>query len=300
MEDQTYVDVLTGSQVARTGGMFARIGAAAGATHAECVFFPGCSIVNFAPELLDGVYRLLREHGVADGISFLCCGKLLAFEPEAETVIPAFRRQFACALAERGVRRIVTACPNCTAELRTLIEREGVADVEVVVLPQLLAELGVSVGEEDAARFLAESGVACAGRAPRLAVHDSCPDRKTGEFARGVRALLPEGLLVEMEHNHASSRCCGSLAKAAGKDELATRQAVERGEEGRAAGADALVTVCMSCASQLSFFQESLPVFHYLEILLRRRIDWKNLPPYLSVRFLFEPHEGRRAFEGLT
>ena len=61
--------------------------------------------------------------------------------------------------------------------------------------------------------------------------HDSCPDKKTGEFADGLRALMPEELLVEGEKVRKRSVCCGSLARAAGKTELADSQAREHGHD---------------------------------------------------------------------
>lgn len=297
-------DALTGSAVARDGYAYALLDGA-DHTHAHApvrsLFFPGCSVVNFAPSLMDRAYATLAEAGEADGISLLCCGKLLAFEPEADTVCPAFEADLCDALAATGTERIIAACPNCAAELRRVVAKdERAAAVEIAALPEVLASCGAAIDGAAAKAFSERNGIPFAGAAPKLAVHDSCPDREAGMFARGTRSLLPAELVVEMEHNRASSRCCGSLAKAAGKTEAAARQAEQRGAEGASAGADAIVTACMSCASQLSSFQTELPVIHYLELLYGERIDWAALPPYLQVRFLFETHSGRRDFCGLT
>lgn len=297
-------DALTGSAVARDGYAYALLDEA-DRTHAHAsvrsLFFPGCSVVNFAPSLMDKAYATLAGAGEADGISLLCCGKLLAFEPEADTICPAFEANLCDALAAIGVKRIIAACPNCAAELRRVMAKdERTATIEVAALPEVLASCGAAIDGAAAEAFFERNGIPFAGASPKLAVHDSCPDRKDGLFAHGTRALLPADLVVEMEHNRASSRCCGSLAKAAGKVEAATRQAERRGAEGASAGADAIVTACMSCASQLSSFQTELPVIHYLELLYDERIDWATLPPYLQVRFLFETHAGKRDFCGLA
>ena len=138
---------------------------------------------------------------------------------------------------------------------------------------------------------------------PHFAPHDSCPDRDTGEFADGVRALLPEETIREAEHNRRRSFCCGSLLRAAGKPERASEQSRKHGEEAVAAKADAIVTACMSCTFLLSKEQHDVPVFHYLELLYDWRIDWESTPPYMTLRFLFdEPapsEESRRTFVGL-
>ena len=281
--DRTIVhDALTGSAIAFDEHAWALLDGA-DQTHAHTaarsLFFPGCSVINFAPSLMGAVYAMLERAGEADGISLLCCGKLLAFEPDAENVCPAFEADLLASLRNAGVKRVITACPNCTAELRRVLAKsEEDLGIEVDVLPEVLGSCGIGVGEEAVRSFFDENGMAYAGAAPKLTVQDSCPDRKTGEFARGTRSLLPAGSVVEM----------------------ATRQSQRRGEEGVAAGADAIVTACMSCASQLSNFQDALPVIHYLELLCNERIDWASLPPYLQVRFLFETHSGRRDYRGLA
>ena len=299
-----YEDALTGSAIALDGYAYDLLDGAEHThvhTPAHSVFFPGCSVINFAQPLMKSVYEMLTELREVDGISLLCCGKLLAFEPDADVLCPAFCSELVRSVCENGVDRIVTACPNCTAELRrTLGDDPASADVEVVVLPEVLASRGVALSADRVQAFFERNGIPYAGDAPKLAVHDSCPDRARGEFARGVRSLVPEGMLVEMEHNRASSLCCGSLAKAAGKSDAAVRQSERRGQEGAAAGADALVTACMSCASQLSNFQSTLPVVHYLELLCDERIDWAALPPYLQMRFLFEARSGKRDYDGLS
>lgn len=303
--DRTIVhDALTGSAIAFDEHACALLDGA-DQTHAHTaarsLFFPGCSVINFAPSLMGAVYAMLERAGEADGISLLCCGKLLAFEPDAENVCPAFEADLLASLRNAGVKRVITACPNCTAELRRVLAKsEEDLGIEVAVLPEVLGSCGIGIGEEAVRSFFDENGMAYAGAAPKLTVQDSCPDRKTGEFARGTRSLLPAGSVVEMEHSRTASMCCGSLAKAAGKNDAATRQSQRRGEEGVAAGADAIVTACMSCASQLSNFQDALPVIHYLELLCNERIDWASLPPYLQVRFLFETHSGRRDYRGLA
>ena len=43
------------------------------------LFFPGCSFINYALPLVQSVYDLLVEAGECDGISLLCCGKILEY-----------------------------------------------------------------------------------------------------------------------------------------------------------------------------------------------------------------------------
>ena len=51
-----------------------------GAVSCKSIFFPGCSFINYALPLVKSVYDLLHDAGRVDGISLLCCGKILEWE----------------------------------------------------------------------------------------------------------------------------------------------------------------------------------------------------------------------------
>ena len=313
MSGYVYDDALSGSRVTCEYPQLSAfvepgegIGCAAGA--AESVFFPGCSFINYSLPLVQAVYDLLKGAQRVDGISLVCCGKILQYEPDGKEVRAAYEVQLRDHLLKAGVGRIITACPNCVKALRALLaEDERTAQIQVVPLPLELANMGYRI-DADVARSMVAAEVsdseAAKGGTPHFAPHDSCPDRQTGEFADGVRALLPEGTIREAEHNRRHSFCCGSLLRAAGKPEKGAEQSRKHGEEAVAAKADAIVTACMSCTFLLSREQHDVPVFHYLELLYNWRIDWPNTPPYMTLRFLFgEPEpseESRRTFVGLS
>ena len=300
MEDYVFDDVLAGSTVACAfPGLGTRVAAADGPLRARTLFFPGCSLINYALPLVKAVYDLLAGAGRVEGISLLCCGKILSFEPDGKAVRAAFEDQLCEHVAAAGVERIVAACPNCVAALRgALAEDERTAGVEVVPLPLELDALGYRVDARVAERLLAEeleAGAdfyeACAeGAHPplRFSVHDSCPDRATGEFAAGLRALMPAELTVEPAHARRSSQCCGSLVRAAGHADKALAQSQARGAEAVEAGGSAIVAACVSCSFLLSVSQWRVPVFHYLELLFDWRIDWRAADAYMKLRFLFD------------
>lgn len=313
MSGYVYDDALSGSRVTCGYPQLAAwvepgegIGGAAGA--AKSLFFPGCSFINYSLPLVQAVHDLLMGADRVDGVSLVCCGKILQYEPDGKAVRAAYEAQLREHLLKAGVERIVTACPNCVKALRALLaEDEHTARISVVPLPVELADMGYRIDAEVARAMVAAEAPdseAAQGGTPHFAPHDSCPDRDTGEFADGTRALLPEGTIREAEHNRRRSFCCGSLLRAAGKPEKAAEQSRKHGQEAVAAQADAIVTACMSCTFLLSKEQHDVPVFHYLELLYNWRIDWPNTPPYMTLRFLFdEPEpseESRRTFVGLA
>lgn len=309
MESYAFIDALTGDEVTLdylTGDASLRRGVGDAAPCAS-IFFPGCSLINYAAPLVGAVNDLLSQSAAVDGISLLCCGRILSYEPNGEALRSHFEQQLCDRLAESGIERIVAACPNCLTALRDLLARdERVAHIEVAALPLVLAELGYRIdGDTASALVLGEGGQDARGPLV-LCAKDSCPDRDLGEFARGMRELMPEGMCVDPAHNRERSLCCGSLLNAAGKFEAGLKVAHRCGAEALEKGADALVAPCISCTMQLNFAQVGLPALHYLELLFNWRIDWARVGGVMKLRFLFDETLGAtevassgRAFAGL-
>ncbi len=279
------------------------------AQSSESLFFPGCSFINYAIPLVQSVYELLLGAGRVDGLSLVCCGKILRYESDDLALHAAFTKSLREHIASHKVKRLVVACPNCVKELRALLALDPLIEkVEVVPLPLELADMGYRIDIEVARKMVAAEVPdfeAAQKRLPYFAPHDSCPDRDTGEFADGLRALLPIETIREAKHNRRRSFCCGSLLRAAGYPDKAAQQSRRHGEEAEEAQADAIATACMSCTFLLSREQSAVPVFHYLELLYNWRINWQLVPPYMTLRFLFDdpasPAEGasRRSFMGI-
>lgn len=309
METYVFEDVFAGTQVECEFPGLATVVREAEEEHTveKSVFFPGCSFLNYGMPLVQAVYNTLREAGEVDGISLLCCGKILSYEPNGDVVRATFENQLIDRLAEVGCERLICACPNCVKALRDAFARdERMAGVKIDVLPEVLYRLGYTVNPEVAqaifARRIAEdkwySGEISDNEAfyreienapaVKLAVHDSCPDRGYGEFADGTRKVVPAELWVDPEHCRKKSVCCGSLPRAAGKVKQADKCALLNGEEAIEAGANAIVTPCVSCVFQLTMAQKKVPVFHYLELLYNWPIDWRNADQYMKLRFLFD------------
>ncbi|MDO5117834.1 MAG: (Fe-S)-binding protein [Eggerthellaceae bacterium] len=272
----------------------------------ETLFFPGCSFINYGMPLVDAVYATLKDAGVVEGISLLCCGKILKYEPNGTEIRANYEKQLCERLAALGVKTIVTACPNCVKALRDAVARDAAeADIEIIPLPAVLADLGYRIDSDGALALLSavvEAGKdyfepGLADQVPMFCIHDSCPDRKTGEFAAGVRTLLADEAYNECEHNRKTSFCCGSLVRATGNYEAADAQAQRHGDEAIAAQATGIVTVCVSCAFQLSMAQRRVPVFHYLELLYNYRIDWYSADAWMKLRFLFDESLGVDEFQ---
>jgi Fe-S oxidoreductase len=264
----------------------------------EALFFPGCSLINYGMPLVQSVYNILTDAGQVGGISLLCCGKILEYEPDEGALRRRHEQDLRDRMAAVGVKKIIAACPNCVFSLRRLLaEDERTRAIEVVPLPKVLVELGYRVGTSGAAEAAAKDARMTAS--PVFSVHDSCPDRETGEFADALRTIMPQSMLVEPAHTRAHSFCCGSRPRAVGRADVAQRMVDQHVAEARAAGANAIVTACVSCTLLLSKLQQELPVYHYLELLFNWRVPWDDVDQYMKTRFLFDDVEGARSFVGL-
>ena len=289
MDTYTFNDALAGHSITcefpQLGGF--QIENTVCASGATSLFFPGCSLINFGLPLVEAVYQTLVEAGIVEGISLLCCGKIVSYEPHGEAVRASFEEQLRETLIAAGTKRMVTACPNCVVALRSMLGADvRTQDIRVDALPAVLAQAGYRIDAAPVTRLVADaSGIAPAD--VRVGIHDSCPDRDRGEFADGLRALMPERLVVQGGHGRGRSLCCGSILRAHGKDSAADALARKHGEDARTVGASALVTVCASCALQLNVSQSAVPVFHYLELLYDWRIPWAQTSAYAKLRFLF-------------
>ena len=305
MGDCVFDDGLTGAAIAfdRASGEVDLRQEGSAPRRCKSLFFPGCSMVTYALPLVEAVWGTLRESGQADGISLLCCGKILEYEPHGKELRASLEGDLCSLVAAAGVERIVAACPNCVRALRdALVRDERTAAMVVEPLPAVLARLGYRIEPGAAAQLVKGDESAPVMLCP----HDSCPDRATGEFAEGLRALLPEGTWREMPHNHKKVLCCGSKLRAAGKFEAADQLACRNGEEAVEVGADAIVTACLSCAFQLNMAQPHVQAVHYLELLYRWRVNWADMASWTKFRFLtagtlaqMEREESARTFLGL-
>lgn len=302
MDEFTFEDALVGATVTCSYPGLEAVRANHAELEKECtsLFFPGCSFINYGLPLVNAVNDLLVQAGSVDGMSLLCCGKILQWEPNSEVVRPAFEQQFRDHIADTSIKRIVAACPNCVAALRGLLaEDERTADIEVIPLVTELVNIGYRVDPAVASGVVWQDPRVEEGQDVVFSVKDSCPDRETGEFADGLRAIMPADMIVEPAHTRSKSICCGSRPRAAGRMDAAQKSSIKNHEEAKEAGANAMVTSCMSCTFLLSILSPEMPVYHYLELLFDYRIPWEYSDQYMKLRFLFDDALGTREFYGL-
>lgn len=287
MLERTYIVALTGDEVTldaatNTLTVHSEEGEPPACTS---LFFPGCSLINYGAPLVHAVYDTLWDAGSIDGISLLCCGRILQYEENGKEKYARFESKFNELLRKSTIRRIVCACPNCARTLRkSFRDDEELSQIEIVALPQELADLGYRIDENVARRMLGKGEDEPVLLVPR----DSCPDREQGIYARGMRDLLPDHITIEAAHNLNLALCCGASLWAIGNIEASQKMAEKNVKDAEDVNGDGIVTACLSCERQLTRAQDKVPVFHYLELLYDWRINWEYMSDWMTLRLLLD------------
>ena len=243
----------------------------------DTVFFPGCSLVSYAPDLTRKVGAWLTRAGVAWALSDDCCGSPLMSAGLFDRAA-GLRERLLGQMRAAGVTRLLTVCPGCGEELSETMGDE----IDIVPLPEFLLEKAESVPSDEGAPN---------GFAPletsSVTVFDSCHDRADGRHGAAIRELLrrylPDARLVEMDHRRRGTLCCGAGGAVASFDGDITNRRVWRViEEARKTGAETLVTMCPTCTytvaqACLESPGRAIGNRQYLELLFGETIDWAQV-----------------------
>jgi heterodisulfide reductase subunit D len=219
-------------------------------TRAEMVFFVGC-VASFYPQsysIPQNAVQVLEKAGVdylTLGGEEWCCGFPLVIAGMGDAAVETMRHNLD-AVHRTGARRLIAACPSCYHTWkhdypRVLGEPLG---FEVLHLTELLAEL------------LADGRIPLRPLEETVTYHDPCDLGRTSgvyEAPREVIRAIPGVTLVEMEHHHQYSLCCGG----GGDVEMADKDLVaavsrRRIGEAQATGAKVLLSACQQCKRTLA------------------------------------------------
>ena len=211
---------------------------------AEAVFWPGCALMTLDGKILDKTLEVLRRAEPEIQLACGCCGQPTVYLFPEKT--EKRRTKLVRLLKKQGIKRIYTACPNCTLQLREL---EG---FEIIPVWPVLAE---HIRPED---ISTPDG--------SFIWHDPCPTRKEPEQQEAARKLL--GVCncdcTEPEHTGCRTTCCGNFHMMAATDPEKSakmrRKRLEEFPEDR--------TVASNCEGCLGAFRsEGRNTVHLLELL---------------------------------
>lgn len=221
----------------------------------EALFFPGCSLSSYSPELTRAVYHWLQQSGMQVGFSNMCCGNPLesiGLREEANRHLDQLREQ----IKRTGATRIITSCPNCEAMLK-----HRLSGVEIQSILPLLLDAGFQLDGDE-----------------KLTFHDSCPDRYDIKNPAAVRKLFAGYEQKEMASHGKNTICCGSGGIVSMIDpDLCAERAQIRMAEFTDTGADVCITSCMACAHRLARATDPGKVRHCLEYIFDIPVDYEQV-----------------------
>lgn len=214
---------------------------------AEAVFWPGCALMNLDGRILEKTLEILRREEPEMALACGCCGQPTVFlfpEKAAQR-----RGKLVALLKKQGVRRIYTACPNCTLQLRELEDFEIIPVWEILAKHITPGDITTPVGQ--------------------FIWHDPCPTRKEPAQQEAARKLLDAcGCdCCQPEHTGCKTRCCGNFHMMAATDpeksaKMRTARLSEFPED------RTIVSSCEGCLG--AFRSEGRNTAHLLELLFGR------------------------------
>ncbi|MCM1565495.1 MAG: (Fe-S)-binding protein [Dehalobacter sp.] len=254
---------------------------------ASVVFFPGCSMITYSPELVRASFaELLKQF---KGLTILpdCCG-LSLYQLGLPDRGEQFVQQIKLKFQALKVKSIIMICPNCYYTLREFLKD---TDIRLLTIYEALAD---SEAFKDDSKKAQNSEIT-------VTLHDACPDRYDGILAGQVReALVTKGFkLVEMEHSRNLSNCCGSGGHVSHffRPDLSENLKRKRLEEAKNSGAQVLAGYCLACV--LNFAKESgngsMRIQHVLNLLLDLDQDFSDVKTKSNE--IFEGPQGEKYWE---
>lgn len=235
---------------------------------AEVLYFVGCTSAYRRPEMALATVKLLKAADVDFtmlGVNEPCCGSVLL----RVGYIDLAKRQaerISTQLERKKVRTVVTSCAGCYRTFKKDYPRSlGRFEYEALHISEFLLRL-------------IEQGKLRPVRQVNLSVtyHDPCHLGRHSGIYEEPRKLLETlvGLrLIEMENNRRYSKCCGAGGGVLSAfPNFALNVAKKRIREAEDVGAEALVTACPFCKTNLAksadVKRSSIRVYDISEIAL--------------------------------
>ena len=221
---------------------------------AEAVFWPGCALMTLDPAILNRTLEVLKRAEPGIQMAAACCGN-----PSASLFpkkLDGRKQRLLKRLQNRGVKRLYTACPNCTVQLKGF-------GLEVIPIWQVLTEC-----------LTADDLASLSGS---YVWHDPCPTRKDILQQEAVRQILALRRCdcIQPEHTGCNTLCCGSknmlhCTNPQASEKIRDRRLSEFPED------RVIVSSCEGCLS--AFRGANRDTAHILELLFgkSRSRGWGN------------------------
>ncbi|MDF2548519.1 MAG: hypothetical protein K0R93_3417 [Anaerosolibacter sp.] len=222
------------------------------------IFFPGCSLTAYNPDLVMKTYEYLRKKRPGTGIMMNCCGKptysmgdMESFNKYYSTVQSSFD--------SHGIEEIIVACQNCYKSMAQHSPNQKITSLWEVIADIGIPEDKVNIGADISTTF---------------AIHDPCPTRKEKSIHDSIRKISKElGLKIrEMEFSREHTLCCGSGGMLGITNKgLASRQMEKRANQTEE---EYIVSYCEECVESMKHGGKK--AVHILDFLFNEKMYLKK------------------------
>jgi len=219
----------------------------------EYLFYVGCagSFDARIKQVSVNLSLILDKAGISWGTlgkDEKCCGDSLR-RLGNEFIFDRMAKENVQMFKERGVKKVITACPHCLSTLKNDYRQYGI-ELEVIHHTELIAHL-LDEGKIKLNKQVEELG--------KIIVHDSCYLGRHNDIYDAPREVLSKvsgEVPLEFDRNRESSFCCGAGGGRMWMEEqTGTRINRNRVNEALVKKPD---TICVSCPFCMTMFEDGL------------------------------------------
>lgn len=214
------------------------------------VFFPGCSLSAYSPNIVMKTYEYLNKKLPGTGIILGCCGGP-AYLTGDNTTFENVSNDMASEIDKLGADQVIVACPCCYNLLK-----QYHPDLNPVSLYIILDKIGVPRRKHETVTYN---------------IHDPCTTRYEPKIQTSIRSIIKKTghKIIEIPHSKEESHCCGMGGMVYAVDEklgkLRSGRTLDEAEKD-------IITYCATCRETLQ--SQGGHVVHILDLIFNSQ--WKN------------------------
>ena len=222
------------------------------------LFFPGCSLASYSPEIVLKTYEYLKKNIHDLSIAFKCCGKPTLSMGDVDK-FKIYYSQVENLFLENKIEEVIVACPNCFNTIKKYSKSVKVKTIWEVINENSIPKNLINHYNDLDIKF---------------SLHDPCPIRYEPKIHDSVRLILKSlGIkIVEFDKSRENTECCGSGGMLrVTNPKLALEQTNKRASEAKT---DTVISYCESCCEAMMIANKN--TLHILDFMFNDNVINKS------------------------
>lgn len=229
------------------------------------LFFPGCSLSSYSPEIVFKTYEYLKNNVDNLSIVFKCCGKPTLSMGDTDK-FKKYYSQVEKLFLENEIEEVIVVCPNCFNTIKNHTK-----SIKVKTIWEVMCENSIP---KELINHYSDLDI-------KFNLHDPCPIRYESKIHDSVRKVLKSmGIkIVEFDKNRENTNCCGSGGMLrVTNSKLALEITNKRVSEAKT---DTVISYCESCCeSMILANKNSLHILDFMfneDVISKRKFTQDNI-----------------------